>query len=464
MKKVFLFFLILLFGFSNGFAAPVRGRGSAASGSRGVAVSKVASAVAPAAAKEEPKEEEVEEAAEEETKPELDVENKSSSFAERFGGDALGGAAADETPLQKSIREQKEKLGLAVKADNRAAQLKAANAKIGQDTAVECDNALRNCMATKCGGPDWPKCFLDSDTDWGMKIDSCRRNTKCTGEEFADLSVEIKADRDMNAELAGFNETLNCGKTYNNCIRDICGDDGYTKCIARGKMPADCKGFAKSYEKCWAKAGGDKAVSACEKEYKKCQTADSGLQARAMEVFATLRVELEKNIQKWEQSLYDLRERMAGMCKSGSGMFDERSLQCVYTVELFADYEGKSTQFSSKKMHGDDAYACNPDEFGIDITTFKENAYRLTRSQTAASSAALGAGAGVAVGALTSGAIGRAMDVAKTAKAAENAEDNAAAPGIDSEGEAPKTGDANKKASKTEDVKKGESKKDDANK
>ncbi|MDR2268686.1 MAG: hypothetical protein LBD94_00705, partial [Rickettsiales bacterium] len=52
----------------------------------------------------------------------------------------------------------------------------------------------------------------------------------------------------------------------------------------------------------------------------------------------------------------------------------------------------------------------------------KENAYRLTRSQTAASSAMLGAGAGVAAGAISSGAIGRAIDTAKAAKAAKTAE------------------------------------------
>ncbi|MDR2269229.1 MAG: hypothetical protein LBD94_03540, partial [Rickettsiales bacterium] len=218
--------------------------------------------------------------------PQLEVENKSSDFAEKFG---LTMSAGDETPLQKMIREQREKMGMGVASDNGQQGTKSAQAKIGEDTAVQCDKNLRDCMAGKCGDTDFSKCYNDSDTDWGSKINSCRRDTKCTGEEFAALSVEINADRKQNYELAGFNETINCGKTYNACIRDICGNDEYTRCIARNGAPTKCKDFAKSYEKCWSKSGGDNAIAACEKEYKKCQEADSGLQSRAMEVFANLR-------------------------------------------------------------------------------------------------------------------------------------------------------------------------------
>jgi hypothetical protein len=145
-----------------------------------------------------------------------------------------------------------------------------------------------------------------------------------------------------------------------------------------------------------------------------------------MEMFAGLRVELEKNILQWDQDLREMRESMEGMCKLQDGMLDQRSLTCVYTAELFADNDGKDMRFASRKIKSGDTYACNPDEFGIDITAFKENAYRLTRSQTAASSAMLGAGAGVAVGAVTSGAIGRAVDSAKAAKEAKEAGENVA--------------------------------------
>jgi hypothetical protein len=349
---------------------------------------------------------------------ESDIENKSDDFAQLFGG--VSGNKA-ETPLQRSIREQREKLGLEFKKLN-ATISGAKIADIGQNTTLQCDNDLRKCMASECGGENFVKCFNYSDTDWGMKMDSCRRKTKCNGEEFAALSVEIKTDRDQNAQLAGFSEVVSCGKTYNDCIRTACGGDDYNRCIARGNPVTKCRDFANSYGKCLSKSGGDTAIARCADSYKKCQTADSGLQARAMDVFAWLRVGQEKNILKWEKELYDIRDQMGGMCKAQNGMLDQRSLQCVYTVELFADNDGKDTRFATKKLQGESTYSCNPDWFGIDITTFKENAYRLTRSQTGATSAMMGAGMGVGVGALTSGAIGRAMDVKKAADAAKDSQ------------------------------------------
>ena len=422
MKKLFLIFIGFIIvnvhlSAVDCHAAP-RGRPAASGGVR--------AAVKSAPAAEEPDDEDDAPAVAAAVEPEeedAEIENKSDSFAEQFGF-ASGKSFGNETPLQRSIREQKEKLGLAAKADAQQQKIKNAQAKIGKDTAVECDESLRKCMAGKCGGVNFDKCFNDADTDWGMKMDSCRRNTKCTGREYAAISAEINEDRKQNYELAGFQEIIKCGKMYNACIRDMCGNDEYSRCVERNGSAASCKDFAKSYEKCWPKSGGDKAVAACEKVYKKCQEFDSGLPGRAMEVFGGLRVELEKNISKWEQELYDLRDSMSNMCMDG--MFDQRSLHCVYTVELFADKGGESTLMASRKLHGDSTYTCNPDEFGIDITTFKENAYRLTRSQTAASNAALGAGVGVAAGALSSGAIGRALDVAKTAGAAKEANANPA--------------------------------------
>ena len=84
-------------------------------------------------------------------------------------------------------------------------------------------------------------------------------------------------------------------------------------------------------------------------------------------------------------------------------MFDERSLDCVYTVNFYAGND--STLYASKKAYAGGTFECTPNWFGVDVTTFKENAYRLTREQTSASSAMLGSGVGVAVGAVTSGVV-----------------------------------------------------------
>ena len=127
-----------------------------------------------------------------------------------------------------------------------------------------------------------------------------------------------------------------------------------------------------------------------------------------MNVFATLRQDAEKEIVKDEQRLYQMRDQMRAQCQRMGALFDERSLICVYTVNFFAG--NASTPTASKKAYAGSSFNCTPDWFGIDVTTFKENAYRYTRSQTGASSALMGSGLGVGVGAVTSGMIDRAID------------------------------------------------------
>ena len=112
---------------------------------------------------------------------------------------------------------------------------------------------------------------------------------------------------------------------------------------------------------------------------------------------------------------------MGAACKTLGAMFDERTLDCVYTVNFYAG--DKSTLFASKKAYAGSTFNCDQNWFGIDVTTFKENAYRLTRSQTAASSAMLGSGVGTAVGSITSGALNRALDRQKAEKALKKAKD-----------------------------------------
>ena len=111
---------------------------------------------------------------------------------------------------------------------------------------------------------------------------------------------------------------------------------------------------------------------------------------------------------------------MASQCRMLGAMFDERSLDCVFTVNFFA---GDNTLYASKKLYAGSVFDCTQDWFGLDITTFKENAYRLTRDQKTATAAMLGAGLGTAVGTITSGALDRAIDRHKAEKALDKAED-----------------------------------------
>lgn len=265
-----------------------------------------------------------------------------------------------------------------------------------------CDTDLRACMAEKCGS-DFTKCSGDTDTLWGDKMDACRRKiTTCTSAMYAKFAPEIRADRDMNARLASYNTIIDCGNRYNKCIVEQCGT---------------------TYSKCLGKSAGDTAISACASIARECTTADSGLASRTMNVFATLRQGAEVQVKSDEQRLYALRDQMSAMCRRLGAMFDERSLTCVYTVNFWAG-ENPETPFASKKLYAGDTFDCTQNWFGIDVTTFKENAYRLTREQTSATSSLMGSGVGMAVGAVTSGAINRAIDRHKADRALKQAQDD----------------------------------------
>ena len=198
----------------------------------------------------------------------------------------------------------------------------------------------------------------------------------------------------MNAQLSFYNATIKCGNEYNDCIITECGT---------------------TFTKCLGKTAGDKAIQKCSKIAQKCTEQDNGLASRTMEAFGNLRGNAEKAIVRDEKRLYELRDSMRSACSRLGAMFDERSLDCVYTVEFYAGED--NTLYASKKAYAGSTFSCTQNWFGVDITTFMENAFRLTRAQTSASSAALGSGVGMAVGAITSGAIDRAVDRAKAERA-----------------------------------------------
>jgi hypothetical protein len=205
---------------------------------------------------------------------------------------------------------------------------------------------------------------------------------------------EIKADRDLNVQLQSYTSVIECGNQYNSCIQNECGP---------------------TFNKCLGKTAQDRAIKACEKIAKNCTEQDSGLSQRVGNVIGILRVNAEKDVKTDEQRLYDIRDLMRSNCQKFGAMFDERSFDCVYTVNFFT---GANQQYptASRKRYAGDTFICMQEWFGTNATTFKENAYRETRSQTAASSAMLGSGVGTAAGLITSGAINRALDTQKAKK------------------------------------------------
>lgn len=323
------------------------------------------------------------------------IENKSAQF-----GDTLSAATTntghDTNADRLADQIQRQRAALDAQSDTSRANAKNAASTLANSNT--CDSGLRACMQQKCG-EDFTDCAGDGDTIFGDKLDACRRDLNCTGHQYQLFTAEIKADRDQNAKMALYNRILDCGNSYNDCIISQCGT---------------------TFNKCLGKAAGDAAISACDKIAKQCVQEDNGLASRAMDAFGTLRQDAEKLVARDEQKLYTMRDQMRTQCQRIGAMFDERSFVCVFTVNFFAG--NSETPTASQKLYAGGSFNCTQDWFGIDITTFKENAYRYTRSITSATSAMLGSGLGQGIGAITSGAVDRAVDRYKADKAVDKAQ------------------------------------------
>ncbi|MBO4626092.1 MAG: hypothetical protein J5679_02330 [Alphaproteobacteria bacterium] len=321
--------------------------------------------------------------------PETIITDKSSQFSTILSDMSSTDTDYGAMSLAEMIRAQRTALDAESNTAANTISMRAATIA----STNSCDTALRTCMTEKCGAK-FTNCANDTDTAFGAKLDSCRRNTNCDANEYTSLASEIKADRTINIQLKLFDDILDCGQEYDSCITNICGT---------------------TYAKCLGKSDGDTAISRCASIANRCKSVDNGLAARTTNVFATLRQTAEQQIAKDEQKLYSLREQMKSACARMGAMFDERTLDCVYTVNFRAGDD--ATIYASKKVYAGGTFDCTPNWFGVDVTTFKENAYRLTREQTSASSAMLGAGLGTAVGAITSGAMSDAIEQSAVKKA-----------------------------------------------
>ena len=310
------------------------------------------------------------------------IENKSSGFSTSVT-DSIGGGY--DNSFAEMIRKQKDALA-------------ASEANLAQQQALVsssniCDRDLRKCMMEKCGS-DFTKCATDGDTIFGDKLNACRGKTTCDAHEFSVFTAEIKADLEMNLRLASYDNVISCGNEYNACIVDQCGN---------------------TYNKCLGKVYADAAVQKFATIAKNCMESDSGLANRFGTAIGKLRESAEKDVKKDEERMYALRDLMSDSCKRLGAMFDERTFDCVFTVNFFAG-ENQSTPTATRKRYAGDVFICMQEWFGINATTFKENAFRETRAQTAASSAMLGSGLGTAAGLIASGAIDRALDTQKAKK------------------------------------------------
>ena len=281
-----------------------------------------------------------------------------------------------------------------------------------------CDSGLRKCMQKKCGN-DFTGCALDGDTMFGDKINSCKKDLKCSGEEIKLFSTEIKADRDQNVRTSAYDKVIKCGDAYNDCMFTECTQQYNTVDVSLMDVPMLTTTTNKpNLDKCLSKSVADAAILKCKKIADQCREQDSGLAGRFGIVLAKSRETAEIDARKDEENLYALRDSMRSACERLGALFDERTFDCVYTVNF---HVGTDTEhpMASRKRYAGQSFVCNQEWFGMDITTFKENAYRETRTQKASTSAMLGSGLGTAAALVTSGALDRAI---KTQKAETEAQ------------------------------------------
>ncbi|MBO4672157.1 MAG: hypothetical protein J5608_00705, partial [Alphaproteobacteria bacterium] len=276
------------------------------------------------------------------------VNNKSSSFKVSSGTTAT--ASSSDSAMAEKIRAQRAAL------DARDAQNIVATGLKAGATNNDCDGALRKCIEKKCNS-NYSKCATDSDIIFSDKLNACKKDSGCTAHEFTLFTTQIKEDKKQEVALAAYNDVVDCGNKYNQCIIGECGP---------------------KFAKCLSKSAGDKALNKCKQIATNCTEADSGMAGRMGNIFGIVRQNEEIQIAADEKKLYEMRDQMEASCKSLGALFDERSFDCVFSVQFFGG-EDQSIPKASKKLYAGSVFDCTPDWFGIDITTFKENAYRATR-------------------------------------------------------------------------------------
>ena len=313
----------------------------------------------------------------------------SPGFSNMFG--SVGPSDEAASAMEMLIREQLARLMV-----DEAPTAAAPNAS----AMPVCESNLRSCMQERCGD-DFGRCANDSTAVWGDKIESCARRANCTPMEVTLFNAEILADRDFNVQMGGFVQTMPCGRAYNACIIRECGGPGFVRCISR--------------------AGGEAAISACRAEQDRCRAHDSGLQQRATEMFGVVRVAAERDVVVMERRLYAIRDEMLTACRNIGGLFDERSLNCIFNLEMHAggEWDGR---IASRTVNAGTPFMCTPEWFGVDVTTFLENRARHDREQRGALGELTGTMYGTATAMVTSGAINRAIDTHRAQRAANRAE------------------------------------------
>ncbi|MDR1697248.1 MAG: hypothetical protein LBR41_03475 [Rickettsiales bacterium] len=336
--------------------------------------------------------------------PTPSIPDRSSYFADIFAAarPASAGGPTSGAALRDSVRAQRA-----------AADIAATGGAITSARST-CDADLRGCMIGLCGDDTYSKCWTDNSIEWNRKMTSCRAKSKCTTAEFDIIAPEFILDRDQFSSDSSFTIRTTCNINHNNCILQNCG---------------------RELKDCQNEAGQNRALAACPIS-RECEMVDNGMVGRSRSLFAALRIDYNEEQFANRQRMRELVDIMRNECAAQKGSYDEEGMTCVYSVELAANVyqnmvdrgrvdmgQANMVTLASRKLYAAAVYQCTEDWFGVDISTYMENAERRTANDRIAYNSALASGLAGAAGTVTnlasSGAYGQGSAWDAPDKAAE---------------------------------------------
>jgi hypothetical protein len=327
------------------------------------------------------------------------VEDMSAVLRAKFGG----GNAEDssDSAIAKMMREHKKNEAQRQQIETAQQRVNRAEAPASCDPKDSCDSRMRACVKKKCG-ERFQDCYADNETVWNMKVEPCAEDAGCNAAERAAALRELTADRQAEMKYGSFFEMQDCAEKYNKCIVQTCGGSNWTNCLSRNDSA--------------------KAILGCQPVADECRNIDSGLAARADKMLSTLRVAKEEEVARNEKRLREVIDLMTKECEEQGGTIDTRSYTCTYSVKLWVAELNDKEPMAIMTLHAGSPFQCTEQFFQTDLTTFKEDAIRLTRAQEGMGNMLLGAGGGLLAGNIASGGMGRMITAAKTKAAAKKAE------------------------------------------
>lgn len=238
---------------------------------------------------------------------------------------------------------------------------------------VSCDETWRQCLqGSDVCGTNYILCTTLSPIEFSNRISVCPKKIgDCT---VSNATVkEVINNKDDYMKVSKADSILECGETMSNCIMDICGK-GFTKC-------------AKSISV---------AKTNCGYIADECSRVDPALWVRTATALNFAKGQMNAEITKIENRMAEIESELRAECSKNNFAFDSSKMQCIGVV----DFNAMGMVLQSKRMSAGSVGNCSDEFFGLDITTYRQNAANETIKQKTVSNTISGAMLGMGVGSL----------------------------------------------------------------